>query len=134
MVDNKIAAVLLIPADDDPHGLLAGGPCRGRPPCVSRCTVCGTWGTWLALCDSCLSELKMSIDDPQDALVLAWEGERSVGGQWTLIRAAVGVQKIVWLGTRIDLMLEGSRAARVAFDGLGTIVLLDADRREVTSD
>lgn len=55
-----IHAVLLIPAEDDPHGLLAEGPCGARPP------------IWT---DELMDALTGEFYVRRQALVLAWGGQ-----------------------------------------------------------
>mgnify|MGYP003663702444 CR=1 FL=1 len=61
---SKIKAILLVPAEGDPHGLLREGPCGARPPMAY-------WykGAWAP----CTAKAAHS-HDKRRALVLAWDG------------------------------------------------------------
>lgn len=67
-----IAAVILIPAKGDPHGLLRIGPCGAMPPMASK-----VWqrDVWAADPDPPWEAGQPPRGWGQRALVLAWEGE-----------------------------------------------------------
>ena len=110
---SEIAGVLLVP--DDP-ALLADGPCGARPPVVIQHPQEGTW-----------HDYGRGARDRQ-ALVLAWNGEVSrIGcfiasdGSWS------GVED--WCRT-VRTLLSGKVGASDCEQG--TVVLVDADGREVS--
>ena len=117
---SKVHAVLLVPAEGDPHGLLREGPCGARPPMAFLWRAVGRW-------------LAMSPGDETiapRALVLAWGGEPVAEGLDRLARClgweppgdGIDVEEM------LDLWLSGLRTKT------GTLVLLDAEGREVSDD
>jgi len=150
---TEIAAVLLVPTDDDPHGLLAQGPCGARPPNAERivhakgevnsreggtytgCTGCKElWPCSKSGTTQWVKGNDLWLND-RDALVLAWEGKPVVEG---LTRATMALAEfvsndekmiLVWHGATMDDVMH-MRSACLA-EGLGTLVLLDVDGREV---
>lgn len=121
-----IVSVLLIPAAGDPQQLLREGPCGARPPMATVYRYRG----WL---NNDLSDWTIEKIDPEyvietqseQALVLAWKGEVVPEGCDRAYRAAGDRPE------RYHRMSEMPDAGRW-FGSLGTIVLLDADGREVT--
>lgn len=113
-VMTAIHGVLLVPEEGDPHELLREGPCGARPPMAYRFRKEDT--TWRP--------------DPgrwgQRALVLAWDGEPVVEGL-DRFRRATGA---MWPESYISERWWDRLSAGMA--GWGTIILLDADGREVT--
>lgn len=115
---TDVCAVLLVPLEGDPLGLLNEGPCGARPPMawLSAATQ-GPWvGVWFPA----------ETDDLGTALVLAWDGKAVSEGQH---RARL-------VGYRPEAMGVGirwieSEARRLMLHGLGTAILLDADGKEV---
>lgn len=100
----------------DPHGLLREGPCGARPPIALR----GRW-EWFAAAG------QVPDSAPQRrALVLAWDGEPVAEGLDRLCRRMEwDVYPRGWASIPAVLSwLDG--------DAPGTLVLLDADGREVT--
>jgi len=65
-----IRAILLIPADGDPHGLLAAGPCGARPPVMWNGRVNGGADVWQPH-PGTPGTARYDLQ----ALVLAWDGE-----------------------------------------------------------
>lgn len=120
---TDIHAVLLVPEKSDPHGLLKEGPCGARPPLAFLWRAVGRW-------------LAMSPGDETiapRALVLAWGGEPVAEGLDRANRVWVGR----WCGYLIDWSVDDVReygAALVIHLGGGTLVLLDAEGREVSDD
>jgi hypothetical protein len=120
--------VLLVPAPDDPHGLLREGLCGARPPLAIRLTVpcdlhvaslrCMDWRATIRSCDTGLSS--------ERALVLAWDGEPVPEGCDRAIRAlaAAGATR---LSIREHYTIEGAlRSARDCDEaGLGTVVIVE---------
>ena len=123
-MSDKINAVLLVPADGDPNGLLREGPCGGRPPTAYTTWVDGkSDGQWRANDDS------MDIE-PGDALVLAWDGEPVAEGLDRLYRALHGS------GCCVHFRSPAAVSAALGWsqDALRgcALVHLDSDGREVT--
>jgi len=115
-----IRAVLLVPEEGDPYGLLREGPCGARPPIAVDF---GSPVGWLGGIHKPGGFLRVL----RRALVLAWDGEVVPEGMDRMVRALgwpafaqCGSPEIMWWTWRPFI------------DHLGTIVLLDADGREVT--
>lgn len=79
-----IQAVLLIPAEGDPHGLLREGLCGARPPIAQRCRACGSEWHPAETCgrDECLDVAvghaigtDLFRHEPKEALVIVWDGK-----------------------------------------------------------
>jgi len=124
---TDIAAVLLVPAAGDPLGLLREGPCGARPPMVAR------WDhedTWTHGYHGRSYSPRDAVPSVRFALALAWDGApvaeaidrwwRSPGNDVETDLAAEAVAR---------LLLQGGDLG--TFDPGGTLVLLDADGREV---
>jgi len=149
---NDIHAVLLIPAEGDPRGLLHEGPCGARPPRAvqrtdSRVVHEESWDDTTcpcALCSACGQpwpcEAPGRVEREEDvrwvaanrsplpptALVLAWDGE--VVGMGVDRMASVGVDRALLL-MFLAAALEGMDPGIGPWPG--TLVLLDAEGREV---
>lgn len=121
---SAIHAVLLVPEEGDPLGLLKGGPCGSRPP--------KAWlheGIWRHGHAS-------SNDNFPRALAIAWSGVLWQARPW-LERAAIRAKcerrhsirdlldEVVFLGEGVGALVE-------ALYELGTVVILDANGKEVT--
>ncbi len=143
-----IAAILLIPTEGDPHGLLREGPCGARPPVVQRvehrhqstedvrgCIECD--GAWpCAFAGELAGAPYWSHHGsgwPTRALVLAWDGEPVAEG---CLR--VGWRDSIFTFWRsVSESIEGGATAlawlrqRCIDHDLGTLVLLDAEGREI---
>jgi hypothetical protein len=70
-----MSAILLVPTPGDPHGLLAPGVCGARVPTLYNSTSCGYdahrgWRERHDVRGDCYM-----CGHPDEALVLAWEGE-----------------------------------------------------------
>lgn len=110
-----IAAILILPADDEP-GLLATGPCGARPPTAYVAYRDGKrFGPWRE------SGWAMDVEDG-DALVLAW------GGDWL----PEGIDRArrcgAWDDTerRVKAYLAGDySAAHVVHPDIGEVLFLD---------
>ena len=130
----KIKAVLLVPEKGDRHGLLREGPCGARPPMATPNPMCpGHWQAhaWPGPC---------CVSGAPHALVLAWDGEPVAEGLFALRK--VGLENIstipaidwpdgtvrlpAWVYSFDHLVKWCGR-----FDRWGTLVLLDAEGREV---
>ena len=121
---SEIKAVLLVPAEDDPHGLLREGPCGARPPMAylykrawAPCTARGAHSF-----------------DKRRALVLAWGGEPVEVG---CFYAAQGSRFLSPTSVRniVQFALRGAyHGDRPILEERGTFVLLDAALREVSDE
>jgi hypothetical protein len=126
---TSTSAILLIPAEGDPKGLLAGGPCGARPPLAGRHA-----GHWYEYEEDGALALAVQGDDGHwaepacdaVALVLAWNGEPVAAGVDRAWRAFEGSP---YLGQGLAILL---RSLRDWPDTRGTIVLVDADGKELT--
>lgn len=137
---SEIKAVLLVPAEDDPHGLLREGPCGARPPMAylykrawAPCTARGAHSF-----------------DKRRALVLAWGGQTVVEGMDRLdwcrhrgwgrpgrgqsanyVPAHDDVPDTLWRAYE-NGWLAAHGGDHKGIPGIGTLVLLDAEGREVS--
>jgi hypothetical protein len=121
---SEIKAILLVPAEDDPHGLLAEGPCGARPPLA--CWDGERWRSWTD------NGWWWPVVPGRRALVLAWGGKTVAEGLDRANRVWVGR----WCGYLLDWSVDDVReygAALVIHLGGGTLVLLDAEGREVSN-
>ena len=158
---SKVHAVLLVPEKGDPHGLLAHGPCGARPPLAIRwtyprvvhegngyadptipCEVCKACGQQWPCDTPGRVESEGHVrwkpcnrhSTVAHALVLAWGGETVPEGIQRSVRAA---KSRAWVEYLVGCAL-GRWADDV--DGLsdpdlpGTLVLLDAEGREVSGE
>lgn len=132
-----IAAVLLVPAEGDPHGLLADGPCGARPP-VARWRLCddcgGWWGEGISeyFCGACGKRTDRKHN--RSALVLAWEGKAVWLGLSQLAEAAGFSTDLMglWLqGVMQDRPYMGMPRVTARVEKLGLVVLLDANGQEL---
>jgi hypothetical protein len=126
---TKIAAVLLVPTDGDPHGLLEEGPCEARPPAVWQDprNTHGHHHEWHA-------GLMHSARGDRRALVLAWENKLVSEGINRFCLRALDRPDDYNVHVWVTDLLCGDDDARVDTYGLGTIVLLDADGNEVAPE
>lgn len=135
MTDStKISAVLLVPAEGDPHGLISMGACWARPPTLAftpdwdyenECAL--QTGSWAA---PDYGEPGYYAPDDDEALVLAWDG-KPVSEGCDRLRRRTGRAPFSALPRLSDAEHIGWRAAQ---DGFGTLILLDANGREVPCD
>ena len=128
----NISAILIIPAEGDPHGLLKGGPCGSRPP-MARAEVDGPTGTRVGRWVPYHGLLDLSMHPDSRALVLAWEGKPVAAGLFRLWYAAddIGGAELCSVLYHYDDDPRGLLVQVAQWGDLGTIVLLDADGREV---
>ena len=142
----KVHAVLLRVAEADPHGLLADGPCGARPPVVYRSRGCGVGhsDSWAPHSEFVRRGECYMCDYPEESLVLAWDG----GPVWQGAVWAEGVLAALDCDETPSWRLLVNRVARVLRPGgtrlskmlqrlvgdLGTLVLLDAEGREVSDE
>jgi len=131
---SKVHAVLLIPEEGDPHGLLHEGPCGARPP---RAWCCDwetddegeTWTTeprWLPA--------RSFTSAARHALVLACDGKPVEVGcfyaaQGSRFLSPTRVRNIVQ-----NALHGGYHWRRRNLEERGTLVLLDAEGREVSDE
>ena len=151
--------ILLVPPSGDPHELLAWGPCGARPPVAVRRTYprvvheSNEWGdpTYngekCVACDQpwpCETPGKVESEGHvrwqpgnrhttvPDALVLAWGGKPvAEGTYWLYYRMGFDAELEESLISVADLLF-GRSADVYWLRRIGTIVLLDAEGREVT--
>lgn len=122
MADTKIHAVLLVPAEGDPHGLLREGPCGARPPMV-----------WTLRCERC-GDIWVPRGGPSSKAAFQahrhhWERtglNARTACRWQGPTALV----LAWGGQPVPEGMD--RLARCPAMKVGTILLLDADGREVS--
>ena len=142
---SAVHAVLLVPAEGDPHGLLAEGPCGARPPMaqympplwehseISPASVEPKWFAWNEIPDTipvCTNEEWQWLTKPHRALVLAWNGKPVPEGVFRLWYMADDVG----MGPLGDALYEGldELLAQLAeWCVRGTTIILDADGREI---
>jgi len=135
---SKIHAVLLVPEDGDPHGLLKEGVCGARAPIMARAEAFVDIDIWVdtGWCRDWTVE-EWHQRKQQRALVLAWDGEPVVEGIDRMNRCRkrtpVGhIPKHLPVSLPAELFGAWLPAMLAADQGLGTIILLDAEGREVT--
>ncbi len=120
---SEVVAVLLVPAEGDPHGLIAEGPCGARPPVAYR-------------------DLNRWTDDPPAtvwppapfALVLAWEGKPVAEGIFRVScnDTEYGIDDWILAVTYILTGIDNGVTLLEASEDFGAPVLLDADGNEVS--
>ena len=139
LIRAEIAGVLLVP--DDP-ALLADGPCGARPPRAWWCPAAARIQPGEPDWHESNRSVYLSREDAdvwldhREALVLGWDGKPvNHAGSWLPPAATCG-----WLGYLVVLLTRGAwetveedrRLAVAHFSRFGTVVLLDADGREVS--
>jgi hypothetical protein len=113
---SEIQAVLLIPAEGDPHGLLAEGPCGARPPLAWRLGQGPRWTSYAGqTAGTC------------PALVLAWNGKPVAEVQPYIERAGIDY---TLLAPFVAYALKGMDVGQGPWPG--TLVLINAEGREVS--
>jgi len=135
---SEIKAVLLIPAEGDPFGLLKEGPCGARPP-TAAFWMCRhghqEHGTWMGIAGGCphpdhegrLRPLR--IGTGLSALVLAWDGGTVAEVQPYIERAGIDY---ALLAPFVTYALKGMDMGQGPWPG--TLVFLDAEGREVSDE
>lgn len=138
----KVHAVLLMPPAGDPHELLQEGPCGARPPKAWRCDeryhrLKTDHGRWFSMSEAHLP----ALESGGDALVLAWggcgpvaEGMDRAARCWEAVteESGRGLEAYgLWWCRLVDAV---NLAHECQYHGLGTVVLLDAEGREVSDD
>jgi len=129
---SKIKAVLLVPAEGDPHGLLKEGPCGARPPMVEQFRADVGWAEWRICTRSKGSIMDCRAewgDDYRVALILAWDGEPVAEVQPYIERAGIDYEL---LAPFVTYALKGMDIGQGPWPG--TLVLLDAEGREVNDE
>lgn len=154
---SKVHAVLLVPAEGDPHGLLAEGPCGARPPMVVK--VGDRWyNPWLSLHRGVPNEQEVRPTDPYvvhrltewaidaiplpTALVLAWDGKPvpvlwdwSADGVRVMFNCVVRVLEAALGWSAYEDDLDSDDVGVLTDHRLpGTLVLLDGEGREVNHE
>lgn len=152
-----IVAVLVVPVDGDPAGLVADGVCGSTPPTAWRTdptdpgpgfAVSSTSGGRIGWSDPTrVTPPRMRAGGHGDmyvyrierALVLAWAGEVVPAGVfrlWYAVDDVLADRLSDALYEKLDVLTEEASAwCRIGRNGapVGRIVLLDADGREVTT-
>jgi hypothetical protein len=118
---SEIKAVLLIPDEGDPFELLKEGPCGARPPMA--CSDGKRWRSW----DD--NAWWWPTPPTRVALVLAWNGAVVAEAQPYIERAGVDY---TLLAPFVAYALKGMDIGQGPWPG--TLVLLDAEGREVTDE
>lgn len=124
---SEIKIILLLPAEGDPHGLLAEGPCGARPPSASLFLgpPRNRWCPW---------DAEHADGADGHALVLAYEGYCLTLGIAQLANETGFGTELVGLWC-LSLLKGGDFDAfpRVTarVEGLGTLICLDSEGREV---
>jgi len=132
-----IAAILLVPEEGDPLGLLKEGPCGARPPIALSLRITGDsidldadprWLAYDAVPDRLMActnaEILHSLHSPR-ALVLKWDGEPVAEGCLRLRQAWPWTTLNHWMA----IAAETGLGAFPQWDFPGTLVLLDAEGR-----
>ena len=125
--DKTISSVLFVP--EEGSDLLAEGLCGARPPALSE---------WARVSDTDLQPLPETcwskgppyglwMATGRRALVLAWEGEVAVDGCDRLARMLRFAHRYSWSSISVAKWV----AEKAQEKGLGTLISLDADRREI---
>ena len=125
---GRVVALLLVPVEGDPLGLLVGDACGGVPPQAYRSTAKKTAGQWFPLLST------SNMGGKRRALVLAWGGEPLPSGLDHYHRKAGGYH---WSGVeypadQVSMILK-AWGAQIKALGFGTLVGIDAKGREVAS-
>jgi len=122
---TQVHAVLLVPEEGDPHRLLAEGPCGARPPMAFASSVTNRW---YSSEDLGPGRAAMRRPGRRYALVLAWGGGVVPEGVHR-VDDVLGMPGTWPLGPATAKM-----SIVRAYDGLGLgiIVMLDAEGKEVT--
>ena len=125
MTTPTISTLLLVPAEGDPHGLLAKGPCGARPPTMERHTHKDGGSCWRGV-DQC-TRARLLVATPVRALVLAHEGEPVPEGCDRAARA--------WSTICVEEWVSGILAGRPQpqLPG-GTLLALDPSGRDITAE
>jgi hypothetical protein len=120
---SEIKAVLLVPEEGDPHGLLKDGPCGARPPTAWMLTrESGRWYPGWA-------EDAQPYGVWQSALVLAWDGKPVAEAQPYIERAGIDY---ALLAPFVAYALKGMDIGQGPWPG--TLVLVDAEGQEVSDE
>ena len=132
----KPHALILVPEEGDPHGLLAEGVCGARPPCAARpWNGSGHYPEWVP----CDEDGHPAEDPPYRALVLAWDGELVPHGRpWVRLYC----RRRGWLVGALSYLLGGcfgsqwrgyvSELNKWAVERGLTLIAIDADGQVMT--
>lgn len=134
-----VHAVLLVPHEGDPLGLLANGPCGARPPTRAESPEIEGRPRWVS--EAKLNEYDLlrrrgaqwvppfDWEDARRALVLAWDGKPVADGVWRLAnRFTINVYS---LDAQVRGWLSGE-ASPVRDASCGDFILSDEHGREIT--
>jgi len=135
MTKRPLCAILLIPALEDPLGLLQEGPCGARPPLAMKpdCEIHGAqWilGKEVPCCQNAGHSILMG--NCVEALVLVWDGKPVREGCGKLEEAWMPYVAVRWIDQVLLEILQGTSRKSLGEDCPGTLVFLDAERREIT--
>lgn len=131
---SEIKAVLLVPHEGDPHGLLREGPCGARPPRAW----CRDWETddegetWPA--EPRWLPARSFTSAARHALVLAWGGEPVPEGLDRLARSGWWVDRHEKIHNVVRDLLRGNRRHLRLLRGKGTVIRIDAEGRVVSDE
>lgn len=129
MTADALRAVLLIPEEGDPHGLLIDGPCGARSPVAIAYRIGARM--WIALHEPWKTRHERVW---LRALVLAWDGEPVTEGMDRLRRAIWrgNPSTGLWVGiSDPDLTLAQVLRLAPMLDGFGAVAFVDSEGREV---
>lgn len=132
-----IAAILLIPEEGDPLGLLREGPCGARPPMAWYCDDYQAWEQWHRGMDHAEpAAWAAMVERARCALILAWDGEPVGAGcfaadGWAGMHLRDTVARAVKANPERQQRHLDRVASHVRHYHLGTLVLLDAEGREI---
>ncbi len=115
--NSTVVSVLLKPAWNDPHGLLAIGLCGAVPPSAWLDSGAEIW------------RANVALDEPpgMEALPLFWEGEAVPEGMDRAHRVHKGFGEPLHSDATIERVIE----LALRFGYLGALLYLDAEGREV---
>ena len=127
----KIKAILLVPSEGDPHGLLREGPCGARPPMAVEGSESWSACPWYPECGAIRA-----------SLVLAWDGKPVREGcdraDWTGVESPEPHHSVRDTWATVFPLMDHPEDTDITVDDLrrlcaelGTIVLLDADGKEI---
>lgn len=130
---SEIKAILIVPKKGDPHGLLKEGPCGARPPMAVEGNE--GWRAW-PWYPSTTPPL------PRAALVLAWDGRAVREGcdrvDWSKVGSPEPHHSVRDAWATVFPLMDHPEDTDVTVgwlaglcSELGTIVLLDADGKEI---
>lgn len=128
-------AILLVPKEGDPMGLLKGGPCGAMPPIMEDHRHNGGPPCW----DDRCSRRSQDLRDNRLALVLAREGKPVRSGIFQLgDEPSSKTHDVRTIGGMVRRILDGEPLATMgvsvrALEHYGTLILLDENGAEGSS-